>query len=503
MAGMMRRVVCLCAMLFLLPGTASFGEPASGLDFLKKNVQTRTLGNGINVIALNRGYSPTLALVISFRVGSADESYRTAGAAHMLEHMLFKGTDVIGTKDYKKEKKLLDEIEAIGEALDTLRVSSPGDRRIPVLEKKLKKLESDQAKFVVSSPYDRIYSEIGAVGFNAATSRDMTSYFIEVPSGKLELWAQTESERLRNPVLREYYKERSTVVEERLMRYDSKGLEGLLERFIAAAFIAHPYRHPIIGWESGIRNMSIRDVRDFFRTYYIPSRMTITVVGRQEPEKTFAVIEKYFGRIKAAEEPAPVKTREPATAGELRLEYTFDANPYLLIGWRKPTFPSEADYVCDIIAGILADGKTSRLYRSLVLEKRIAVSVDAWNGFPGVRYDNLFVIAAAPRAGHTPQEVEAAIYEEIAKLAAEVSREEIEKVVNLNESSMVLDFQSNKGVAATLNYYQTALGDWTYLLRYLDEIKLVTPERVKRTLDTYFVRENRTVGVLVSKKDKK
>ncbi len=106
--------------------------------FSEKNVQTRTLGNGISVIALNRGYSPTLALVISFRVGSADESYRTAGAAHMLEHMLFKGTDVIGTKDYKKEKKLLDEIEAIGEALDGLRVSNPGDRRIPVLEKKLK-----------------------------------------------------------------------------------------------------------------------------------------------------------------------------------------------------------------------------------------------------------------------------------------------------------------------------------------------------------------------------
>ncbi|RPI88858.1 MAG: insulinase family protein, partial [Spirochaetales bacterium] len=203
-----RRVLCLGAMLFLLPQASSYGEPAAGFDFLKKNVQTRTLGNGISVIALNRGYSPTLALIISFRVGSSDESYQTAGAAHMLEHMLFKGTDVIGTRDYKKEKKLLDEIEGIGEALDGLRISNPGDRRIPVLEKKLRKLENDHAKFVVSSPYDRIYSEIGGVGFNAATSRDQTYYFIEVPSGKLELWAQTESERLRNPVFREYYKER-------------------------------------------------------------------------------------------------------------------------------------------------------------------------------------------------------------------------------------------------------------------------------------------------------
>ena len=503
MTGRILRALCICAVLVPVSLGTVHGEPGSGLEYLKKNVQTRTLGNGINVIALNRGYSPTLALIISFRVGSADESYRTAGAAHMLEHMLFKGTDVIGTKDYKKEKKLLDEIEAIGEALDGLRLSSPGDRRIPVLEKKLKKLEEDHAKYVVSSPYDRVYSEIGGVGFNASTSRDMTSYFIEVPSEKLELWAQTESERLRNPVFREYYKERSTVVEERLMRYDSKGIEGLVERFIAAAFVAHPYRHPVIGWYSVIRHMSIRDVRDFFRKYYIPLRMTITVVGKQDVDKTFAVIERYFGQIKASDEPPPLKTREPATAGERRLEYHFDANPYLLIGWNKPSFPADADYTCDIIAGMLSDGRTSRLYRSLVLEKRIAVSVDAWNGFPGSRYDNLFVIAAAPRAPHTVQEVEAAIYEEIAKLAAEVSREEIEKIVSRNESSTVLDFQSNKGIARTLNYYQTVRGDWSQILRYLEEIRLVTPERVRRTIETYFTRENRTVGVLINKKERK
>ncbi len=503
MTGRMIRALCLCAMLVPVSFGAAHGAPEAGLEYLKKNVQTRTLGNGINVIALNRGYSPTLALVISFRVGSADESYRTAGAAHMLEHMLFKGTDVIGTKDYKKEKKLLDEIEAIGEALDELKLSSPADRRIPVLEKKLKKLQDDSAKYAVSSPYDRVYSEIGGVGFNASTSRDMTSYVIEVPSEKLELWAQIESERLRNPVFREYYKERNAVMEERLMRYDSKGIEGLVERFIAAAFVAHPYRHPIIGWDSVIRHMSIRDVRDFFKRYYIPSRMTITVVGKQDVDRTFALIDRYFGRMKACCEPPPLKTREPATAGERRLEYHFNANPYLLIGWNKPSFPSDVNYTCDIIAGLLSDGRTSRLYRSLVLEKRIAVSVDAWNGFPGSRYDNLFVIAAAPRAPHTAREVEDAIYEEIVKLAAEVGREEIEKVVSREESSTVLDFQSNKGIARTLNYYQTIRGDWSGILRHLDEIRLVTPERVKSVIANYFIPENRTVGVLIDKKEKK
>ncbi len=487
--------------IFLLQTAVPAGKE-NPLESLESAVRVKKLNNGITVIALDHGFSPTLTLIISFKVGSVDESYRTTGSAHMLEHMLFKGTDKVGTKDYPNEKRVLDQIEKIGESLDRLRIANPDDKRIPGLQKQLKKLQDEESKYVVNSPYDKIYTSNGAVGFNASTSRDMTQYFVEMPASKLELWAQTESERLRNPVMREYYRERQAVTEERLMRFDSKGIESLYEQFIATAFIAHPYRHPTIGWASNVGYLSLRDVKNFYRTHYTPRNMTITVVGKQKPEDTFAVIEKYFDKLDGEGDDVPLAIREPAHAGERRFELYFDSNPFLLIGWNKPTFPSRTDYAFDIITGLLSDGKTSRLYRSLVLEKKIAASVDAMNGFPGSRYDNLFMIAAAPKYPHTPQELESAVYEEIARLRNDLTQEDIDRTVNRTESSMIFDLDSNKGIAHALSYYQTVFGDWKYVSRYLGEIRSVSVREITDAMDKYLIRDNRTVGILLNKKDR-
>ncbi len=494
--------IAACIWLFSA-GARGADKPEDPLAILRESVSYRRLGNGISVIVVNRGYSPTLALITSFHVGSADESYRTIGTAHLLEHMLFKGTDKVGTKNYAMEKPLLDQIELIGDSLDKIRMENPNDKRIPGLANQLKKLQADASAYVVSSPYDKAYTSNGGVGFNASTSRDMTSYYIELPSAKLELWAQMESERLRNPVMREFYLERNAVMEERLMRYDSKGTAGLMERFIAAAFVAHPYRHPIIGWPSNIKFLSVFDVKDFYKTNYIPSRMTITIAGKQNPEETFALVEKYFGKLEGKDNGGDIPVKEPARRGEARVDYVFDANPFLFIGWAKPTFHSPDDAVCDLIAGLLADGKTSRLYRSLVIDKKLASSVDAWADFPGARYDNIFVIAAEPRHPHTAQELESAIYEEIELMKTEITDEEIARVISREEASFIFDLASNKGVANTLNYYQTVYGDWQYALRYLEAIRTVTPARVKEVLAKYFVKENRTVGTLVNASAKK
>jgi predicted Zn-dependent peptidase len=493
----------MAGMLLLFCAVGVRAEKDDPLAFLKSGIQHRRLSNGINVLLVNRGYSPTLALMISFRVGSVDESYQTMGAAHLLEHMLFKGTDRIGTSDYASERVLLDQIERIGEALDRLKINDPNDSRIPALEKQIKKLEASEAKLVVESPYDRIYTSIGGVNFNASTSRDVTTYEIELPSGQLEVWAQIESERLRNPVMRQYYLERNTVLEERLMRYDSKGMEGLVELFIANAYTAHPYRHPVVGWASNIPFLSLRDVREFYNTQYIPSKMTITVVGRQNTEETIAVIEKYFGKIESRTEKTPVAVREPAQRGERRFNYKFKSNPYLLMGWHKPTYPSRDDYICDVIAGVLSDGKSSRLYRSLVLDRKIAAAVDAWNGFPAARYDNLFMIAAAPTNPHTPAECEAAVYEELHRLKNDITPAEIARVVNRSESSIVFDLDSNRGMAHAIGYYQAVFGDWKYMARYIDEIRSITPADVKTVIERYFTEDNRTVGVLLNIEEKK
>ncbi|MDY6935964.1 MAG: pitrilysin family protein [Spirochaetota bacterium] len=495
MIKILNRIVIILFAQFLFH-TAGFGNVGEAARYLEDNVVFTNLSNGISVIMLNRGYAPTLSMIISFRVGSVDEGYRSIGTAHMLEHMLFKGTDRIGTNDFKKENEILKKIEIIGERLDRLRIESSGDERIGDLEKQLKDLQREHSRYVVSSPYDRVYTANGGVGFNASTSRDRTAYYIELPAVKLELWARLESERLRNPVLREYYIERDAVMEERLMRYESRGNSNLFEKFIAVAFLAHPYRHPTIGWKSNIEHLSIKSVRGFYDAYYIPSRMTITVVGLQDTDRTLKLLEKYFGRIEKRDEPQGVHLDEPLQRGERRLEIYFESNPYLLIGWHKPTSPSRDDYVADIISGILSDGKTSRFYRSLVLEKGIAASVESWNGTPGVRYNNLFIISAVPKHPHTPDELEVAIYKEIERLRDDINRDEIERVLNRIESSMVFDLDSNSGIARSLSYYQTVLGDWGYLLEYLKTVKTISLEEIRKTIDKFFTKENRTVGIL-------
>ncbi|MBN2161281.1 MAG: insulinase family protein [Spirochaetes bacterium] len=484
----------LCfALLAMVPGSASISDAG---EYLRKNVVTRTLPNGITVILLNRGYAPVMAFEISFRVGSVDESYRTIGGAHLLEHMLFKGTDTIGTKNWKKERVIQARIEAVGATIDRLKLASPGNSRLPELEAELHRLEEEQAAFVESTPYDAIYHEHGAVGFNASTSRDRTGYYIELPASQLEMWAKMESERLMNLVFREYYLERSNVLQERLMNYDSIGTGLLFERFMAAAFTAHPYRHPTIGWRSEIPFLSLGEIRDFFREHYIPSRMTITIVGMQDTAKTYEVVNRYFGRIEPRPDPSPVSTGEPRQTGERRFTVNFEASPYLIIGWHKPTFPSPDDYTCDVIAEILTGGKSSRLYKALVLEKKIASSVEAWSSAPGSRYDNLFTIFAAPRPPHTAEELERAIYDEMERFFGDVSEAEIGKVINAMESTMVFGLETNKGLARTLSYYQTVYGDWSYAADYLARIKKVTVSDIRSMKEKYFIESNRTVGML-------
>jgi predicted Zn-dependent peptidase len=418
----------------------------------------------------------------------------------MLEHMLFKGTDRIGTKDYAKEVKLLREIEAAGETLDRLRMINPANLMIPELEKKLSDLQKAHAEYVDSSPYDRIYSENGGVGFNASTSRDRTGYYIELPSSKLELWAQLESERLRNPVMREYYLERNNVMEERLMRYESSGTGALFERFLAAAYLAHPYRHPIIGWGSVIPFLSINDIRNFYYSHYTPANMTIAVVGMQNTDETVAVLEKYFGAVPARPEILPTPVREPAMNGERRVTLEFESTPYVIIGWHKPAYPDRTDYAFDVLAEILSGGKSSVLHRNLVLGKGTAHSVSCWNGTPGARYDNLFVVFGAPGKDKTSEELESAIYAEIEKIKIDIQPADIERAVNRMESELVFSLSDNKGLADLLTYYQTIYRDWKAAAVYIKAVKSVTPEEIKAAASKYLVQTNRTVAVLIQKK---
>jgi predicted Zn-dependent peptidase len=473
---------------------------ASGAG-LEDRVREHTFKNGMKLLMVERHSSPTIAAWIRFRVGSVDERSNERGLAHLLEHMLFKGTKTLGTKDYAAEKPILDKIEKTAqELMHEKALREKGDpKRVEALTAELKSLESDAGKYVVKEEFAEIYARNGGSGYNAFTSKDGTTYLINVPSNKLELWAAIESDRMKNAVLREFYTERDVVMEERRRSYDAEPEGKLWETFLAAEYMAHPYGQPTIGWMSDIEFLSRTRAEEFLHRYYAPNNAIMAIVGDIDPEKTIALVERYFGDIKPGKPMPPVEVVEPEQAGEKRVEVIGDAESQLVIGYHKPTLPQPDDYVFDVIDMILADGRTSRLYRKLVQETQIASEVGTFSA-PGSCYPNLFVITATPRLPHTAREVEDAIFAEIELLKREpLSQRELQQILNKMEYEESRQMSSNGGLARNLTEYEAVAGSWRYLVEHRQKIAKVTPEDVMRVAQKYLKRENRTVGVVVKR----
>jgi predicted Zn-dependent peptidase len=471
---------------------------------LEARVVEETLPNGMRVIVLPRHQSPTVALSMQFRVGAAQEAEGASGLAHLLEHMMFKGTRTLGTRDWPAERPLLERIEAIVGELDAERRKGAGAdaAKLAALEARLTKDQEQARALVVKDEIDAIYSANGSQDFNASTGADITTYKVSLPANRLPLWARIESERLRAPVMREFYSEREVVREERRQNYESDPSRKLTELFLASAFLAHPYRRPVIGWDSDLQYLRAPAAERFFRTWYAPNNTVLAAVGDVDPPAFLALVRAAFGPIPPQPLPAESATAEPEQNGERRVTLVRDAKPELMIGYHKPTLPSFEDYVFDLIDGILATGRTSRLYRRLVEEKQVATSVATINGLPGGRYPNLFTIHATPRAPHTTAEVEAEIDAELARLAAEpVAAGEISRVKNQLRAELIRGLQSNEGLASTLAYYQTLAGDWRYLTTHLEQLDRIAPADIQAVAAKFLRPENRTVAVMVTKEE--
>lgn len=488
----MRRSVnnILLLFLLLLPVVAIGNS-------LEERVQEHTFPNGLTLLVVERHVSPTFSAYITLGVGSVHETDRTRGVAHLLEHMLFKGTETLGTVDFAAEKVLLDQIEDVGSQLDAERLKKNTDSHIVSdLEQRLQQLQADHKKFVVKDEFSKIYSENGGVGYNAFTSKDQTSYIISLPANKLELWASIESDRMKNPVLREFYTEREVIREERRRSYDSSPRGLLYENLLANAFTVHPYRNPIIGWDTDIRNLTLAETRDFLKSYYAPVNAVITLVGDVSFEQAVETVGRYFSDIDAGIPVPNVASVEPEQKGEKRVSVLFDAEPRLSIAYHKPTLPDRQDYVFDVINSLLTGGPTSRLYRSLLVEQQLVSSINSYAA-PGSRYPNLFVISASPRHPHTTAEVEQAIEVELRKLASEpVDEIELKRIRKRLRSDTISSLGSNSGLANMLSYYESITGSWRYLIDYEKQIETVTAEEVMAVASEYFVERNRTVVVL-------
>ncbi len=486
---------------------ASFG--------LADRVVEQKLANGLTVLMVERHQTPVVSLNMTFRVGGVNEQIGQTGLAHLYEHMAFKGTRTVGTKNYEKERPILEELFRVGTELEQRqrelvrgsleRPASPEDRAaIEGLQQRFTELQEQAGQFVAGNEMALLYQRHGGVGLNAATGKDMTRYMISLPANRLPLWAALEADRMAHPVLREFYKERGVVMEERRLRNDDSPSGLLFETFTSAAFRAHQYGIPTIGWESDILSLTPADTEAFFKAYYGPSNATIAIVGDMNPKDVMALIEQTFGKIPAAAPQPSIVTVEPPQRGERRVEVEFDAEPSVAIGFHKPALGHPDDYVFDVIDAVLSDGLTSRLYTNLVREQRIAASVSSDSNYPGVRSPNLFVLNATPLAPHTTVEVEAAIYAELERLKTEpVSAKELEKVLNNLDADLVRALRSNGGLASQLALYQTVAGDWRYALKARDKIAAVTAADIQRVSAEYFTKSNRTVATLVKKAGEK
>jgi predicted Zn-dependent peptidase len=373
-------------------------------------------------------------------------------------------------------------------------------------EEKLKQLQQAWKDAItaadkLSAPYNNEFGKIvegeGGEGMNAFTSMDETAYHYSFPVNRLELWAYLESERFIRPVMRQFYKERNVVIEERRMRTDSNPIGRLIEQFTEAAFAAHPYHRPGVGWGSDLNSFSATDAQKFFDKYYVPSNMVVTVVGDVKAADAMPVIEKYFSRIPAHPKPDEFTTAEPPQNSERRVVLHEQSQPFYLEGYHRPDYRSTDDQVYDAIADLMSNGRTSRLYRALVRDKQIASDSAGFSGLPGNKYPHLFAFYAFPIPGHKTQEVADAIHAEIERLKKEdISDDELKMIKTRAKANLIRSLGSNEGLAFALGLNQARYDDWRELFRGVDRIEKVTKADIRRVANQTFVPDNRTVGII-------
>jgi predicted Zn-dependent peptidase len=489
---------------------AGVGLPVLGQ---KVPVIEKNLSNGMRLLMVERHDEPTVAGGWVAHVGSADERPGITGIAHLFEHMMFKGTPVIGTKDYSKDLEIIASQEKVREQirqeekkmraayrrgeLDDLLKPENKSARYQELEKEFNQLIARQRDILVKNEFDRIYTGHGASGMNAFTSEDKTAYFINVPANKLELWMWMESERLLHPVFREFYAERDVVFEERRMRTESTPLGKFAEQFSSMFWQSSPYSWPVVGWPSDIPAISKAQADEFYGIYYSPQNITLILVGDFSPKTAETMARKYFERIpRGPKDPPDVVTLEVKQSAEQRMYAEAETNPQIDILWHTVAVEHPDSYALEILGQILST-RTGRLYKGLVLGSGVATEVYAYQN--SQKWAGYFNAGGESKEGRKPEEVEQGIYENIEKLKTqEVPPEELQKVKNNFAAAEYRRLSSNFPILMQL-ITTDGDGNWREVNEAGPKIQAVTAADIKRVAEKYFTKENRTVAVYTRK----
>lgn len=492
--------------LFLLICLGVVGGNLFGFDFSasEKKISDFTLDNGMKFIVLRNTSAPIVAFCLTVDVGGVTDPQGYAGLAHMLEHMAFKGTSTIGTKDFVAEKVTLNQLDSLFNAIkaEGAKGSAADTLKLAELKASFKALQMRGDSLTEMNEFSTIIDRAGGTQVNAGTGYDRTSYYFSLPSNKLELWFYLESQRFSDPVIRQFYQEREVIREERRGSLESDPNGRLFDKFLKTVFTVHPYGRPLVGEMSDIDNFSPEAIKAYFKKYYVPSNMIAVLVGDVDLKKAKKLAEKYFGSLPKVPKPERLTIVEPEQTAERRVSNSEKAQPVLWIGFHRPSATDPDDPVFDVLADYLGGGRTSLLYKSLIKDKKMALQAIAVSSFPGVKYPPAFVILAVPAKGYTAVQCEQEIMAEVERLRNEpIPEEELAKVKARAKADLIDQLSSRSGMASQLASAQLYYGDWRALFNSLDKLNAVTAQDVQRVANRYLTPEKHSAVYIETVKE--
>ena len=475
----------------LVAGVALFAIPSMAAVNLA--VHKEVLDNGLTVLLHPNKQAPTVSCRLFYVTGSVHEVPGKSGLAHILEHELFKGTKKVGVTDSIADAAFMAKEDSLQALIRPAKIA--GDTAtVKKLTAEHDSLLNEQRKLFVKDELWGAYQSMGGTGLNAFTTDLMSAYIVTLPKDKIELFMWLEADRMQNAVLREFYSERDVVREERRMRYDDKPTGRFFETMNSLIYEAFPYRVPTIGWPSDIMNLTREMADEHYRKYYKPRNAILVLAGDLDTASTMEMVKRYFGKIPAGEAFPPLTIRDPEQVGEKRFTQVRPDAPNLFsIVFKTPEVGSKDLYALDIAEGVL-NGRSGRLYKRLVEEEKLAVSVKASNS-PN-KYVSEFSVMVSMKLDADVNKVEKIVWEELEKLkTTAVSDRDFQKVKNHAYAGLVRSFTDMENVATMLAWYEM-YGDYHIFLNWADELDKVTPVQVQDVAKATFVRDRSVVGIL-------
>lgn len=476
---------------------------AQSLEDFEQKVTEFTLDNGMTFLVVERPVAPVVSMVSFVDVGGVDEPIGNTGIAHIFEHMAFKGTTEIGTTNWEKEEPLLKETDQVyQEWLEEKHRPEPDSAKMDELWERFEELQEEADEYVENNEFSQIIERNGGNGLNAGTGADQTFYYYSLPENRLELWFSLESERFKDPVFREFYKEKEVVREERKMRIESQPFGRLLEEFAAVAYTGHPYGRPVVGWNSDITATTMADAEKFFDKYYVPNNITMAIAGDVDPDEIREMAETYFGDMEKGPEPPSVHTEEPEQRGERRFTIEGETQPLFIMGYHTVDQDHPDAPALQLLGNVLSGGRTSTLYKRMVNDEQTALEVAALNGYPGTKYESMFITYAAPNQDVEVDTLETTILEEIEKVKeGDIDEQALDRARTNARADLIRNLDSNSGIAQALAGSEAQRGDWRKVFTDLDELENITEEDLQRVAKQYLTKQNRTVGSIITKEN--